>query len=174
MKFIQFPTNEDVKSNSNVPGGTKILKVANDNKPLSKKLSTDDHKKIMKWLKSSSDVKESIATHSAVKGNGDYRTRYNPTHGKYEVVNVKSDRVISLHGSENEAISKAGMHNSGKTESLQEKLSRHAIEVKARKGENVGHGGFNKVADKAAKEYGSKKAGDRVAASIMWKKYAKK
>ncbi len=30
-------------------------------------------------------------------------------------------------------------------------------------------GGFNKIASSAAKEYGSKEAGKRVAASIYWK-----
>jgi hypothetical protein len=30
-------------------------------------------------------------------------------------------------------------------------------------------GGFARIADKAAKEYGSKEAGDKVAASIYWK-----
>jgi len=34
---------------------------------------------------------------------------------------------------------------------------------------NVGHGGFDKLAKKAAKEYGSKEAGKRVAAAAMWK-----
>ena len=46
---------------------------------------------------------------------------------------------------------------------------RSKIAKKARKGKNIGHGGFNKVADKAAKEYGSKEAGRRVAAAAMWK-----
>jgi hypothetical protein len=31
-------------------------------------------------------------------------------------------------------------------------------------------GGFNKIASKAAKKYGSKKAGQKVAASIFWAK----
>ena len=43
------------------------------------------------------------------------------------------------------------------------------IEKKAHKGKNVGHGGFDKVAKKAAKEYGSKEAGKKVAAAAMWK-----
>lgn len=46
---------------------------------------------------------------------------------------------------------------------------RSKIAKKARKGENVGHGNFNKVAAKAAKEYGSKEAGEKVAAAAMWK-----
>jgi hypothetical protein len=41
----------------------------------------------------------------------------------------------------------------------------------ARKGKDIGKKGknFKKVAAKAAKEYGSKKAGERVAAAAMWK-----
>ena len=44
----------------------------------------------------------------------------------------------------------------------------------ARKGENVFGGGFEKIAKGASKRYGSKEAGKRVAAAIMWKKVAKK
>ena len=40
---------------------------------------------------------------------------------------------------------------------------------KAKKGEEIGGGGFKKVEAKAAKRYGSEKAGKRVAASVMWK-----
>jgi hypothetical protein len=42
---------------------------------------------------------------------------------------------------------------------------------KAKRGEDIGKSGknFDKVADKAAKEYGSKEAGERVAAAAMWK-----
>jgi hypothetical protein len=53
------------------------------------------------------------------------------------------------------------------------KMSGHEIAEKAHKGENVGHGGFKKVEKAAEKEYGSKKAGERVAAAVMWKKYRK-
>ena len=55
----------------------------------------------------------------------------------------------------------------------EKKMSKHEIAVKAHKGENVGHGGFDKVANKAAKEYGSKEAGERVAAAVMRKIYQK-
>lgn len=54
-----------------------------------------------------------------------------------------------------------------------QKKSKSAVAKEAHKGEDVGHGGFKKVEEKAAKEYGSKKAGEKVAAAIMWKKYAK-
>lgn len=56
----------------------------------------------------------------------------------------------------------------------EKKMSDHAIAVKAHKGEKVGNGGFNKVANKAESEYGSKEAGEKVAAAVMWKKYGKK
>jgi hypothetical protein len=49
------------------------------------------------------------------------------------------------------------------------KKQKSSIEKKAHKGKNVGHGGFDKLAKKAAKEYGSKEAGKRVAAAAMWK-----
>lgn len=57
---------------------------------------------------------------------------------------------------------------------LEKKMSKHEIEVKAHKGEKVGHGGFKKVEANAEKEYGSKEAGERVAAAVMFKKYGKK
>lgn len=45
----------------------------------------------------------------------------------------------------------------------------------AKKGEDVGGKGknFEKIAKKAACKYGSKEAGEKVAASVMWKKVAK-
>ena len=55
----------------------------------------------------------------------------------------------------------AGLSNSQKSD----------IATKARHGEDIGKpgNGFEKVANKAAKEYGSKEAGEKVAASSMWK-----
>lgn len=47
------------------------------------------------------------------------------------------------------------------------------VAKKARKGKDIFNGGFKKVEDEAAKEYGSKEAGERVAAAVMWKKLAK-
>lgn len=49
------------------------------------------------------------------------------------------------------------------------------IVKKAKKGEDIGKKGkgFSKVAKKAEKEYGSKEAGERVAAAAMWKNNAK-
>jgi len=41
-------------------------------------------------------------------------------------------------------------------------------------GRNYKTGMFNKIAKKAAKKYGSKKAGQRVAAAIFWKKVRNK
>ena len=50
------------------------------------------------------------------------------------------------------------------------------IAKEAKKGKDFGKKGknFEEVADKAAKEYGSKEAGDRVAGSIFWKMMGKK
>lgn len=45
---------------------------------------------------------------------------------------------------------------------------------KARSGKDVYGGGFNKVEKAAEKEYGSKEAGQKVAAAAMWKKKAAK
>ncbi len=50
------------------------------------------------------------------------------------------------------------------------KREKSEIVKKARKGENVFGGGFDKVEKAAEKEYGSKEAGKRVAAAVMWKK----
>ena len=47
--------------------------------------------------------------------------------------------------------------------------SRSRIAKRARAGKNVGAGNFNAVASKAAREYGSAKAGRRVAAAAMYK-----
>ncbi len=44
------------------------------------------------------------------------------------------------------------------------------IEKEAHKGKDVFNGGFKKVEKAAEKEYGSKAAGERVAAAVMWKK----
>jgi len=49
------------------------------------------------------------------------------------------------------------------------KKQKSSIEKKAHKGKNVGHGGFDKLASSAAKEYGSKEIGKKVAAAAMWK-----
>ena len=48
-----------------------------------------------------------------------------------------------------------------------------AVVKKAKKGEDIGKGGFEKVANKAAKEYGSKEKGEKVAAAAMWKNIKK-
>lgn len=55
----------------------------------------------------------------------------------------------------------------GKDVSKKEKSD---VVKKARRGENVFGGGFDKVEKKAAKRYGSEEAGKRVAAAVMWKK----
>jgi len=54
------------------------------------------------------------------------------------------------------------------------KSVRSRIVKKARKGKDIFHGGFQKVAAKAAKRYGSKEAGERVAAAQMWKMIKKR
>ncbi len=56
------------------------------------------------------------------------------------------------------------------------KKERSEVAKEAREGKDIGHKGknFEKIADKAAKEYGSKEAGERVAGSIMWHEEAKK
>lgn len=41
-------------------------------------------------------------------------------------------------------------------------------------GRNKKTGGFNKIASAAAKKYGSKAAGNRVAGAVFWKMAAKK
>jgi len=49
------------------------------------------------------------------------------------------------------------------------KAAKSRLVSRARKGKNVSKGGFAKVAARAAKYYGSKEAGRRVAAAVMWK-----
>ena len=55
------------------------------------------------------------------------------------------------------------------------KAEKSDIVKKAKSGEDLGKKGkgFEKVADKAAKEYGSKEKGEKVAAAAMWKNAAK-
>lgn len=56
------------------------------------------------------------------------------------------------------------------------KKERSALAKRAKSGEDIFGGGknFKKIASKASKRYGSKDAGKRVAAAIMWKKEGKK
>jgi hypothetical protein len=54
------------------------------------------------------------------------------------------------------------------------KKQKSSVEKKIRAGKKVGHGGFEKVAKKAEKEYGSKESGRRVAAAAMWKNVKRK
>lgn len=51
------------------------------------------------------------------------------------------------------------------------KKKRCALVKKARKGKDIGKKGkaFKKIAEKAAKKYGSKEAGERVAGAVFWK-----
>ena len=51
------------------------------------------------------------------------------------------------------------------------KEKKSEVVKKAKKGEDIGKKGkgFEKLADKAAKEYGSKEKGEKVAAAAMWK-----
>jgi hypothetical protein len=54
-----------------------------------------------------------------------------------------------------------------KTKMMKPKGKRGRVAVK-RLGRKKKTGGFAKIARKAAKKYGSKKAGERVAASVYW------
>lgn len=56
------------------------------------------------------------------------------------------------------------------------KKERSNLVKRAKRGEDIFGGGknFKKIAGKAGKKYGSKEAGERVAAAIMWKKAGKK
>jgi hypothetical protein len=46
---------------------------------------------------------------------------------------------------------------------------RSSIVSRARRGEKLSRGGFKAIAEKAAKRYGSKEIGTRVAAAVMWR-----
>ena len=54
------------------------------------------------------------------------------------------------------------------------KKKKSEIVKKAKKGEKVAKGGFNKVEKAAEKEYGSKEAGKKIAAATMWKNIKRK
>lgn len=67
-----------------------------------------------------------------------------------------------------------------KVKELLSKKSRSKLVKEAKKGHDFGKKnikgktGFDAVASKASKEYGSKEAGKRVAASVFWKMHGKK
>ena len=56
------------------------------------------------------------------------------------------------------------------------KKGRHRLAMKIKAGEDIGKPGknFEDVADEAAKRYGSKETGRRVAAAAMWKSHGGK
>jgi hypothetical protein len=54
------------------------------------------------------------------------------------------------------------------------KKQKSSVAKKAKAGKDIGHGGFEKLAKKAAKEYGSKESGRKVAAAAMWKNIKRK
>lgn len=60
--------------------------------------------------------------------------------------------------------------------SVLSKAKRSKIVKQAEKGKDFGEKGknFDKVASKAAKEYGSEESGKKVAGAIFWKQRAKK
>ena len=80
---------------------------------------------------------------------------------------VLSEEVISEEVLEEK---KRIAHGSGK-KAMPSKKERSALAKKARAGEDIGKPGkgFKKVAEKAAKQYGSKEAGERVAAAAMFR-----
>lgn len=63
---------------------------------------------------------------------------------------------------------------------IQNVLKRSRLVKEARKGKDFGKKnvsgktGFKSVEDKAAKEYGSKKAGEKVAGAVFWKMHGGK
>jgi len=63
------------------------------------------------------------------------------------------------------------MATKGKPSSGLTKKQKSSTVKAAKKGKDIGKKGknFDKVAAKAAKKYGSKEAGERVAAAAMWK-----
>lgn len=75
-------------------------------------------------------------------------------------INIAKDKGYKIPA-KNESAPSAGLSAEKKS----------TIVKKAKAGEDIGHKGkgFEKVANKAAKEYGSKEAGERVAAASMWK-----
>ena len=66
--------------------------------------------------------------------------------------------------------------NENKPSSGLSKKQKSSVAKKARSGKDIGDKGkdFDKVAAKAAKEYGSKEAGEKVAAAAMWKNVKRK
>jgi hypothetical protein len=82
-----------------------------------------------------------------------------------EIISLENELIELLEGKKGKKPSK------GTT-----KKERSALAKRAKSGEDIFGGGknFKKVASKAAKRYGSKDAGKRVAAAIMWKKAGKK
>lgn len=158
---------KEVAANDNSAGGIKVITGANDNK---KKKPIDES---IKW-----DFSRGDQYKSGVKG--------------FKIVNHRTGFAVGKAKTEKGAIKAVDNHDNkygayahsahpiyesdenSKDVIFEDEKTNSEIAKKAHKGENVGHGGFNKVSNSAAKEYGSKKAGEKVAAAVMWKKYGHK
>ena len=91
---------------------------------------------------------------------------------KSPFMNVKKMRlVIKKRPKVKKEQVEAVMSEEGKPSAGLSKKKKSDVVKKARKGGDIGKKGkeFDKVAAKAAKKYGSKEAGERVAAAAMWK-----
>lgn len=82
-------------------------------------------------------------------------------------INIAKDKGYKIPKKTNESEApSAGLSNKKKS----------SIVKKARAGEDIGHKGkgFKDIEDKAAKKYGSKEKGEKVAAAVLWKNIKRK
>lgn len=88
-------------------------------------------------------------------------------------INVESENGTTVEVNLNEVLKKLRqvVAESKKPSAGLSKEKKSSVVKAAKKGKDIGKSGknFDKVADKAAKEYGSKEAGEKVAAAAMWK-----
>jgi len=80
---------------------------------------------------------------------------------------IQKEDIMKMVREELEAM----MSEEGKPSAGLSKKKKSDVAKKARKGGDIGKKGkqFDKIASKAAKKYGSKEAGEKVAAAAMWK-----
>jgi hypothetical protein len=95
-----------------------------------------------------------------------------PDYGAFHVKTFKNNTLVNHH--KNIDIADRAHDLAKKFVKEEEELdetTKSQLAKKAHAGKDIGKPGknFKKVADKAAKEYGSKKAGEKVAAAAMWK-----
>jgi hypothetical protein len=147
------------------PGVTKLYIVKNSDTEDEEKLGTylvdtNEYVKDLKNLNIKKRVSEGTCGYS-IDGKGDNKPA-GPHLLKKKIKEIIQNKIKNM--------------NENKPSSGLSKKQKSSVAKKARSGKDIGDKGkdFDKVAAKAAKEYGSKEAGEKVAAAAMWKNVKRK